>query len=81
MLAYDENPKSFYRYVNSKRKVKTGLSEIKRQDGTFATTDAEKAKELNDYFKRVFVVEDATNIPDIDNRSNGETISDIEINE
>ena len=48
------NPKSFWKYVRSKTKVKQGISNLERQDGSFAHTDEEKAEELNKFFASAF---------------------------
>ena len=47
------------------------VSELKREDGTFAENDNEKANELNNFFKDVFVTEDKINIPTTNDRSGG----------
>ena len=49
-ISEDNNPKAFYKYVNSRRKVSTGISNLKRDDGTIAESDIEKAEELNSFF-------------------------------
>ena len=68
-LSDDNNPKVFYKYVNSRRKVNVGISNLKRNDGSLAETDTEKAKELNTFFKDVFVIENTDTIPDFHDRS------------
>ena len=57
------NPKSFWRYVNSKAKVRTKICNLMRPDGTFAKTGQEKADILNKQFSSVFTSEDLTSIP------------------
>ena len=57
------NNKLFWRYVNSQRKSKASIPDLKRKDGTYATTDADKAEILNSQFSSVFTREDLTNIP------------------
>ena len=76
-LSEEGNPKAFYKYANSRRKVKVGVSELKREDGTFAENDNEKANELNNFFKDVFVIEDKNNIPTTNDCSGGNKISDV----
>ena len=56
------NPKAFHKYVNSKTKVKTGISELE-WNGKIAISDQEKSETLNDFFINVFTKEDLTNIP------------------
>ena len=62
-ISENNNPKAFYKYINSRRKVKTGISSLKRSDGTTAESDTERAEELNSSFKDVFVSENKDNIP------------------
>ena len=80
-LADEKNPKAFYKYVNSRRKVNVGISNLKCEDGTVINNDSEKAEELSKYFHSVFVKENTYNLPTIGNRSNGHTVSDINISE
>ena len=79
-ISEDNNPKAFYKYVNSRRKVSTGISNLKRDDGTFAESDSEKAEDLNSFFKDVFVKENICNIANFPDRS-GITVDNIIINE
>ena len=51
-----KNPKAFYKYVNSKTKTTTGVSNLKTETG-MATTDQEKAEALNQFFTGVFTKE------------------------
>ena len=53
------------------------MTELKREDGTFAENNNEKANELNDFFKDVFVTEDENNIPTTNDRGGGNKISDV----
>ena len=70
-----------YKYVNSRRKVNTGISNLKRDDGTVAETDTEKADDLNFFFKSVFVKENVSNISNFHDRSGGILVDNIIINE
>ena len=69
------------KYVNSRRKVNTGISNLKRDDGTVAETDTEKADDLNFFFKSVFVKENVSNISNFHDRSGGILVDNIIINE
>jgi hypothetical protein len=60
------NPKAFWKYVNSKTKVRGGIDDLTKDDGTTASSDEDKAQTLNDFFSSVFTVEDLNTIPDID---------------
>ena len=51
------NPKTFYKYINSRTKVRVGISELHTADQR-AISDEEKATALNDFFVTVFTNED-----------------------
>jgi hypothetical protein len=51
------NPKSFWSYVQSKTKTKSGVADLLKEDGTKASSDKEKADILNKVFQSVFTVE------------------------
>ena len=59
------NNKAIWKYVSSKTKVKVGISDLLKPDGTLATTDKDKAECLNSQYCRVFTSEDTNAIPDI----------------
>ena len=80
-LSEDNNPKAFYKYVYTRRKVSAGISSLKRSDNTVTESDTDKAEELNCFFKDVFVLEDTENIPSFDDRSEGNNIENIIISE
>ena len=80
-IAEEENPKSFYKYVNSRRKVNTGISELKDVNGESSTNDLDKAEILNNFLKKVFTVEDVTNVQQLNDKSNGSSVSDLDIRE
>ena len=58
-----ENPKSFWSYVKAKTCSRTGISELKKEDGTTAKTDNEKAQVLNNFFQSVFTYEPEGPLP------------------
>ena len=58
------NPKSFWKYVQKRTKVNTGINTLKTGKGDLAESDMEKAEALNEYFASVFAIEDKTNTPD-----------------
>ena len=75
-----ENPKAFWKYVRSKTKVKTGIKDLKKEDGSFAHSDDEKAEMLNSFFASVFTDEDVSFIPTPDKMYHGEdSLSNIKI--
>lgn len=49
-----KNPKAFYRYVNSKRKVKQTVVSVKRQTGHLAKSPGETADILVEFFESTF---------------------------
>ena len=66
-------------HMNSKRKTKTGVSELhhKSESGTFiANSDGDKAEILAKFFSSVFTDEDVNNLPKMEKRN-----SDIATNE
>ncbi len=50
-------PKAFWKYVQSKRKVKEGGSQLRKGNGLLAKNELEKVEELNRFFSCVFVEE------------------------
>lgn len=56
MIANDVkiNPKSFWKYVKRKTKVRTGVGELIKPDGTLTKTDEDKVTVLNDFFNEVY---------------------------
>ncbi|WAR21988.1 YWV1-like protein [Mya arenaria] len=66
------NAKSFWRYVNSKRKTKDKIGDLNKSDNTTAVTDEEKSEVLNGFFSSVF--------QDLDNLCNWSTESKLSFN-
>ena len=62
------DPSSFYKYVRSKTKTRTGIGDLK-SDGKIAQTDQEKAEVLNSFFASVFTHENSSELPDFPDRS------------
>ena len=48
------NPKALYGYMRDKSRLKPRIGQLVRPDGTFTTSDDEKAEVLNDFFQSVF---------------------------
>ena len=68
----NSNPKNFWKYVNSKRKTTSSISELhtKRQDSTFiAESDEDKAEVLSDFFSSVFTKEPSGELPNLKQRN------------
>ncbi|KAK3753459.1 hypothetical protein RRG08_056351 [Elysia crispata] len=57
------NPKSFWSYVKAKTSTRSGIGDLKRDDGTIASTDKEKAQVFNDFFQSVFTEEPDGELP------------------
>lgn len=60
-----ENPKAFWKFVNSSRKCRENVSALQKEDGFLATSDKDKADILINFFSSVLIEEDTTDIPDI----------------
>ena len=48
------NPKSFWKFVKSKSKTRSGIRDLKNNSGEWISDDHEKANELNTFFSSVF---------------------------
>lgn len=60
-----DNPKKFWKYVNSKSKTRTGIQSLSNQQGSLVEGDKEKADILNTFFTSVFTIDDNTLVPNI----------------
>ena len=74
-----KKPKSFWRYANSRLKTRILIPTLIKSDGTKAGTLLDKAEELNNHFRGVFISEDTDTIPVSNNYFNGEKLITIEI--
>jgi hypothetical protein len=76
-----ENPKYFWRYVQSKTKSSTGISSLNNADGKLSVSDQEKADTLNSFFASVFTKENLDNVPETEegSRSDGVLLPDIQV--
>jgi hypothetical protein len=73
------NPKAFWSYVKAKTSMKTGVGDLKKDDGTKTTSDQEKAEVLNNFFQSVFTFEDDSPLPEPPHYQFSEPIEDFEI--
>ena len=73
------NPKAFYKYANSKMKVKVAVGDLKRPDGSVAQTDCEKVETLNNFFSSVFTAEETDVLPEFEDRPFTTTLETLEI--
>ena len=76
-----ENPSKFWKYVNDKCKSNVGISSLKDKEGNLVTEDRERAELLNEFFTSVFLTEDLTNLPKVEEAelSNGKKIRETTI--
>ena len=61
-----ENPTPFWKYVNEKCKTNVGISSLKDEKGNLVTSDEGRAELLNNFFTSVFLKEDKTNLPKVE---------------
>ena len=73
-----EKPKMLWKYINSRLKVRSQIEDLQREDGSFAQTSSDKAEELNRFFATIFTEEDLTQVPELEDRSDGASVSTVE---
>jgi hypothetical protein len=76
--------KSFFSYVNNKKKLGIKIGPLKDQNCKFITDDVEMANFINNYFSTVFVKENNSNAPQINPHpvyQDNEPLSSINITE
>ena len=76
-----ENSKVFWRYVNSSRKTRSSIPDLKCHDGTFASTDQQKANALNHQFASVFTIENQEDYPNEEEINLQHLLEDLEVTE
>ena len=57
-------PKLFWNYAKSRLKTRQTISSLRKEDGTTATTAADKAETLNKFFASVFTLENLQTMPE-----------------
>jgi len=73
-----QNPKAFWRYVNSKTKTKKTICDLEvTPGGKLSESDTEKAEALNAFFSSVFTHEDLKNIPTLEPRNYKEKLTSL----
>jgi hypothetical protein len=75
------NNKVFWRYVNANRSSKAAIPDLKKPDGTKASSDEDKAETLNNQFSSVFTKEDTKNIPQHTEPITPTTLSSLTVTE
>ena len=63
-----QNPKMFWKYINSRLKSHSGISPLKDKDDKIINEDEAKANILNDFFSSVFTREQIDNLPQIETK-------------
>jgi len=76
-----DNPKAFWKYVNSKLKTKLPVDTLRTSDNREATSNQDKANVLNEYFASVFTQEDLSNVPVFPELFEGPPLTDIRVSE
>lgn len=74
-----EDPKSFYAYVRTKSKSKSGIGPLKDENGRVIDGNDVMAQLLNNYFSSVFTREDLENIPHTEENDDEHILCDIDI--
>ena len=74
-----ENPKVFWKYINSQRKCKENIPALKGKDGKLYKDNYNKTCILNDFFSSVFTEEDVNNMPNMTpgEKSNNNFITEV----
>ena len=58
------NPKSFWKFVKSKSKTRSGIGDLKNNSREWISDDHEKANELNTFFSSVFTKNENNYMPE-----------------
>ena len=74
------NPKVFYKYMHSKRKIKESVSKLKNKDNKFAKSPRESADLLSEFFSSTFVKEPYGPLSEDCYNISSNLISELEIN-
>ena len=76
-----DNPKLFWKFVQSKTKSTSGVSLLVNEEGRTVVNDTDKANTLNSFFSSVFTKENLDNVPSENESSKAkdQTLTDIQI--
>ena len=74
-----DNNKCFWSYIKDRNKVRTGVSDLLKADGSKTSSDSEKAQVLNDFFQSVFTEEPDGDLPNPPTFEFKEQLNDTEI--
>ena len=75
------NPKKFYQYIRSKKKVKDKVGPIKDVNNRLVSDCRNMAEILNAYFHSVFITEDTSSLPDINSMFTRPVNETLKVNE
>ena len=76
-----ENPRAYWKYVNSKRKCKININSLLSPDGIITENDTGKVDIWNTFFTSVLTKEDLNDIPEFNASYNGHCIINIQFSE
>ena len=76
-----ENARAFWKYVNSNKKTRSNIPNLRRTDGIFTSSDQQKADVLNQQFASVFTIEDTQNFPQSEDIDLQHVLENIEVTE
>ena len=76
-----ENSKAFWKYVNSSKRTRSSIPELKRTNGTFTSSDQQKADALNHQFASVFTEEDTDHYPQANELNIQHLLENLEVTE
>ena len=75
-----DNPKAFWRYVHSRLTTRTRVEDLVTEDGTMASTDAEKARTLAGAYSKVFCWdEDPASVPVMNAEYEGPLLEELQV--
>ena len=63
-----QNPKMFWKYINSRLKTQSGISPLRDENGNIISEEEGKATILNNYFSSVYTREKIDDLPNIENK-------------
>ena len=63
------NPKPFYSYLKSKRKIKNSLAGLRDKEGNTLNSAEEVANELGSFFESTYIKEPSGGIPELEKRT------------
>lgn len=73
------NPKTFYKYINSNKQIRSGIGPITNNEGEIQTADLDIANTLNNFFSSVFTINDNEDTPSEQTNSNQECLESFTI--